>query len=350
MARIIRAEAEENEGEFENLEVCEGDGVPMQSAERHNETMSHLTNHRPVIRRGDLISLGLGGTMKPALLLAAAVMFCSASIAFSGQDDTKSASNLYLACASAANNSPLDAEKPCNDFLSAADPKRDNRQIQCARDWIAELRANRQYIRFLWGLEPDPKAKWFVYSPDTKIEIPETNDTDGQFKIEISRHFANSTERSYLRTAEAVYPAPAQMYQRGLTTSHLCKQDRTSEMVPVFGGCGNDNIEMTEIVTARSVLYYVDMTQLARMNPKLPSGFTAVETDLKYVANIQYFTKYTHGGRTLRNVYVADLTMKWSFACGFLCGVGFTRNKVVVLDSRGNVIGLYLDAAVNRES
>lgn len=30
--------------------------------------------------------------------------------------------------------------------------------------------------------------------------------------------------------------------------------------------------------------------------------------------------------------------------------MGFTRNKLVVLDSQGNVVALYLDAPINSES
>jgi hypothetical protein len=35
--------------------------------------------------------------------------------------------------------------------------------------------------------------------------------------------------------------------------------------------------------------------------------------------------------------------------CGGLC-MGFTRNKLVVLDAKGKVIGMYLDAPGNSES
>ena len=35
--------------------------------------------------------------------------------------------------------------------------------------------------------------------------------------------------------------------------------------------------------------------------------------------------------------------LEWAFVCGGLCGMGFTRNKVVVLDSEEDVIAMYRD-------
>jgi hypothetical protein len=119
---------------------------------------------------------------------------------------------------------------------------------------------------------------------------------------------------------------------------------------PKWGRCGNDDIEMTDIVTASAVRYYYDLTLLAQKDPHLPSGFTARETSMKYDAGIKFFVEYLHGKDTWHGVYVADLTLKWSFICGGLCGVGFTRNKIVVLDAKGDVLAMYLDAPVNLES
>ncbi|HEV2223627.1 MAG TPA: hypothetical protein VGR84_11550 [Candidatus Acidoferrales bacterium] len=193
---------------------------------------------------------------------------------------------------------------------------------------------------------------WLVYRPDMDINLPETSEMNGPFKIYIARSFADPREDTLLRKAEAVYPRGALHPQgptiRGDSSSPLCSQDHTTTL-PRWGGCGNDDIEMTDIVTASAVRYYYDLTLLARKNPHLPSGFTALGSSMKYNAGIKFFIDYSHRKDTWHGVYVADLTLKWGFMCGELCGVGFTRNKIVVLDAEGNVLAMYLDAPVNRE-
>ena len=69
-----------------------------------------------------------------------------------------------------------------------------------------------------------------------------------------------------------------------------------------------------------------------------------------YTGEIRWLNNYSHANYKFKDVYVADLTLQWGFDCGSLCGVGFTRNKVVVLDGQGKVLAMYLDAPVNNQS
>lgn len=288
--------------------------------------------------------------MRKHLISAAIFGMTAVSIHVPAQDRSSSTDDLYCACVSAVNNSPLDAEKPCSEFLAIADSRKDKQRIQCARSWLAEIHENGPYLQFLHSLQPAANVQWLVYSPDTKVDLPDTSETDGPFKTQITRTFADSRESALIKTAEAVYPATAEMIKRGLTPSHLCKQDAQLRNAPIWGGCGNDNIEMTEIVTASAVRYYYDLSLFSRKNPRLPSGFTAMDSGMEYKAEIKYFGEYSHAGQSYHDVYVVDMTLKWGFSCGILCGVGFTRNKVVVLDAHGNVLAMYLDSPVNLET
>jgi hypothetical protein len=121
-------------------------------------------------------------------------------------------------------------------------------------------------------------------------------------------------------------------------------------MAPIWGMPGNDDIQSTVVVTSRAVRYYYDLSLAVKANPRLPTGFSAVATSLKYDGVIRHFDRYSHNGNTFEDVYVGDLTLEWSFICGGLCGMGFTRNKLVVLDANGNVLAMYLDAPVNSQS
>ena len=191
----------------------------------------------------------------------------------------------------------------------------------------------------------DQKAPWIVYEPDMEIQLPQTSEAEGPYKIQIARSFADRTEEAMLRKAEAVYPGPDKMIQdlfRSYWSDRLPK-----EMAPLWGIPGNDDLIATRTVTARAVRYYYDLSLAARKNPTLPTGFTAMGSSLKYEAAIKYFNQYPHGEDVFNRVYVADLTLECGFVCGGLCGMGFTRNKVVVLDSHGDVLAMYLDAHGN---
>lgn len=181
------------------------------------------------------------------------------------------------------------------------------------------------------GPQTDQKGAWFVYEPDLKTELPQTSENKGPFKIQILRSFSDSKEEAMLRKAEAVYPGSP------------------GGKAPAWGALDNDNIQAARVVTASAVRYYYDLTLTARKNPHLPSGFTAVAISLKYDGVLKHFDQYSHKKDSFENVYVADLTLEWGFSCGGLCGIGFTRNKVVVLDSDGNILAMYLDSPVNSQ-
>jgi hypothetical protein len=285
--------------------------------------------------------------MKARLLITACLYILVATVVSPAQDEFAGRTDAYSACILKIRNAPQDAYDPCRQYLeqsSSDDPKR----IQWVKNWATRYEKLRPYAQFLRKLTTDQKAAWIVYEPDMVIQLPQTSEEEGPYKIQISRSFADSMEGVMLTKAEAVYPGPDQMIQ-ALFRSY--RPDRLpKEMAPVWGMPGNDNIEETTTVTARAVRYYYDLSLAARRNPALPTGFTAMGSSLKYTAGIKYFDQYMHGEDVFQRVYVADLTLEWGFVCGGLCGMGFTRNKVVVLDSQGDVIAMYLDAPVNSES
>jgi hypothetical protein len=168
--------------------------------------------------------------------------------------------------------------------------------------------------------------------------------------MEITRTFADSNEDAMLKKAEAVYSGASNSVDDIFRSLEYWANEFPKEMEPVWGMRGNDNIQQPSIVTARAVRYYYDLTLAERKNPRLETGFTAEQSNLKYNASIKLVDKYTHKKDTFEDVYVADMTIEWGFNCGGLCGMGFTRNKVVLLDRSGNVIAMFLDAPVNSMS
>jgi hypothetical protein len=268
------------------------------------------------------------------------------------QDDP--ATDPYNSCVTAIKNDPQNAYDPCQRYLDAlpsGDSKHDDaKHIQYAKRWIATFEKLRPYVQFLQELTTDQNAPWFVYQPDKDIDLPQTSQEEGPYKVEISRSVSSPTEEDLLKTAEAVYSSPSKMIEDVFRFPDNWANEPPQEMAPIWGMRGNDNIQSANVVTARAVRYYYDLTLAVRQNPHLPSGFSAANTDLKYTASIKHFDHYSHNKDSFENVYVADLTLEWGFVCGGLCGMGFTRNKLVVLNRNGEVVAMYLDAPGNSQN
>ena len=276
-----------------------------------------------------------------------------ALIAFRGapaQDDRAARSESYKLCATAIQEAPQDAVAPCKAYVEKY-PSGDLPRLQFVQRWLAAYEKLQPYIHYLQGLAPqDPNPSWFVNEPDLNVDLPQTFDSLGPFKVEISRSFKGPAEEAMLKKAEAVYSSPEKMIEEVFQKLLFLAQDPPQEMAPIWGTRGNANLQLASIVTARAVRYYYDLALAAKQNPHLPTGFTAVNIGLKYHATIKYMDKYSHHQETFRNIYVANLTLEWAFTCGGLCGVGFTRNKLVVLDGNGNILAMYLDSPVNSQS
>jgi len=255
----------------------------------------------------------------------------------------------YDRCMANIEKDPENAYEPCHQYLEQS-PRDDEKRIGGVKEWIAKYEKVRPYVQFLQGLTAEQKAPWLIYEPDMDIDLPQTSEREGPYKIEISRSFSDSNQETMLRKAEAVYLGSGKMVGEVFEFLDYWANEPLEEMAPIWGMRGNDEIQSTQIVTARAVRYYYDLTRAVRQNPHLPSGFDAVTTNLKYAAVIRHFDRYSHSQDTYENVYVADLTLEWGFVCGGLCGMGFTRNKLVVLDSKGDVIAMYLDAPANSQS
>jgi hypothetical protein len=253
----------------------------------------------------------------------------------------------YNLCTTAIKNNSQDAYKSCKQYLDQSRYD-DAKRLDYVKQWIAKYDLLLDYVKFLSALAPDPNAAWFVFEPDMSIQLPQTSETEGSFKIQISRSFADANEEVMLRRAESLYPNANGMAWDVLRSWGRWMNNPPMEMAPIWGVTGNDNIQLTNVLTARAVRYYYDLTMTARKNPHLPTGFTALRTNLKYGAVIKFMDQYSHKKDSFTNVYVADLTLEWDFTCGGLCGMGFRRNKVVVLDGRGSVLAIYVDAPMNR--
>lgn len=282
--------------------------------------------------------------MRASLFTTSILCAVLVSLPVRGQDKPTPGNDAYSVCIAQIRKAPQDAYSPCRQYLEQSSSD-DAKRIQWVKNWVTQYEKKRPYAQYLLNLTSDQKAAWMVYEPDMEIQLPQASEQEGPYKIQIARSFADRMEEAMLRKAEAVYPGPGKMVE-DLFSSYWANEP-TKEMGPLWGIPGNDNLMATRTVTARAVRYYYDLSLAEKRNPTLPTGFTAMGSSLKYEAAIKYVDQYSHDKDVFNGVYVADLTLEWGFVCGGLCGMGFTRNKVVVLDSHGDVLAVYLDAHAN---
>jgi hypothetical protein len=254
----------------------------------------------------------------------------------------------YTRCVNTMNSNPEVAYKSCKEYLDAY-PRDDFERLRVVVKWVNAYERGLSYAKGLRSfLNTNNGQSWFIYEPDLKIDLPQVVEKTGNYKIEIVRTFADAQEEGLLRKAEAVYGPQYRLLDMFQRNPALSAADLPDQVVPLWGFSGNDNVQVTEVITTGAILYYYELSLAMRNQRPFRNVFKMISTGLKYHGSIKHFDEYEHAGGKFRNVYVADLNLEWSSMCGGLCGVGFKRNKLVVLDAKGAVLELFLDAPENR--
>lgn len=285
----------------------------------------------------------------------------AAAMSVAGQEDIKAKHDAYYRCINLIpaydkpfNDTTKEAFRNCSDYLQKY-PNDDPNLVSYVKRWTTAYPKISAYLESIKKyVQTKNSQSWMVYQPDLKKQIPITVDTNENHEIEIARQFSNATENKYLKTAEAVYPNASGIAGKLFKNWSYWSQSHTD---PPLGEMQwwtgySDTILSTEVVTTSAVVYYYDVSQKLRSNSNKvkENSFTFYHTNLKYDSSIKKFDKYEHSGKSYDDVYVADMNLTWGQVCGGLCGHGFTRNKIVVLDKKGRVLDLFLDAKVNFSS
>lgn len=284
--------------------------------------------------------------MKFAGLLAVLVLLAAPLCA--QKEDVKAKHAAYYLCINTIEKNPHQAKEYCSAYLKKY-PNDDARLVEFVKKWISAYGKISTYLKIF--RDSENAARWMVYKPDLKKKIPIVSQEDSFHKVKISREFAASKEEKLLRKAEAVYPS-FETISRDLFRGWRYLSEPQASLPsgePKWWTGSFDTILSAQTVTTGAVIYYYDISRkLKENNHKIKeNSFTFYRTELKYRSSIKKTGKYERSGKTFSNVYVADMNLTWGQVCGGLCGHGFTRNKVVVLDEDGAILDLFLDAAVN---
>ena len=261
-------------------------------------------------------------------------------------DDEKAASEAYSRCVTIQRDREA-TSKLCKAYLEKY-TNDDYKHRQAAEKFVREYERAMAYAKALQAYALSQPGPWFIYEPDVKLELPNMKQTVGEYKIQIERQFNNAGEEAMIRKAEAVYGGQFRYIDSMRSMPESWGGSLPDEIVPLWGMVGNDNVMMTDVITASGIKYYRDLSISARERRSFRNVFQMVSTSLKYSAVVKHYDEWEHAYAKYHDIYVADLNLEWSSTCGGLCGIGFTRNKLVVFDKNGKLIEMYLDAPVNQ--
>jgi hypothetical protein len=274
--------------------------------------------------------------------------------AISAQEDVTAKHAAYYLCIDNIETEPYKAYGYCSDYLKKY-PDDDKRLTQFAGMFVTAFEKVARYVKSVPVTDFTEVAPgWAVYKPGLSKTMPILNDEKGTYKISISRDYGSLDEEKLLNKAESLYKNPETVGRELLKTWRHLSQEHAAlpDGEPKWWGGTFDTIQQTELVTTEAVLYYYDTVMLMRNNGGkiMENSFVFGSANLKYAAAIKKMDVYTRSGKTFKNVYVADLTLTWAQVCGGLCGAGFTRNKIVVLGMKGEILEMFLDDPVNNSN
>ena len=285
--------------------------------------------------------------------LITAMLLCGSGVTLA-QEDVKAKHDAYYLCVDNIEKDPQNAYEYCSAYLKKY-PNDDQRLIDSARQFVAAYKKISQYMESVpLSYFDEITTRWAVYRPALLATLPSEDSRDAKHPILVKRQYGSPEEEKLLAKAESVYKNPE------TTQLQLLKEwgrfaDEYSvlpEGEPKWWTGHVDTIPGAELVTAEAVLYYYNISQAFRNNNGIlkENTFTFISSNLKYEASIRKLDAYERAGKSFSNVYVANMTLTWAQVCGGLCGFGFTRNKIVVMNPSGEILEMFLDDPVNRRT
>lgn len=285
--------------------------------------------------------------------LIAAILLSTSASTLAQKEDVKAKHAAYYLCLEHIEKDPDKAYEYCRDYLKKY-PNDDQRLVEFAGKFVSAHKKISQYIKSVpRDYFAEVTTGWAVYSPGLLATIPIEDSRDVKHKILIQREFRSPDEERLLAKAEALYKNPDTIEPELLQVWRFIGEDVVfPDGEPKWWAGPMETILATELVTTEAVLYYYNISHALRNKEgKLKeNSFTFLSSGLKYEASIKKMDLYERGDRRFNNVYIANMTLTWAQVCGSLCGSGFTRNKIVVISSSGEILEMFLDDPVNRSS
>jgi len=160
--------------------------------------------------------------------------------------------------------------------------------------------------------------------------------TDGDFRLSIRRKYEDKLGAHLLDIAEATYPPREAIIDRAIQRELVLGSDSARTALWWEDGAGVSRIPYA--VTAGAVAHYVALTDRFRdHNFRGAWDRNLFWTDFKYEASVERRENYSLEDTTLANVYVAEMSLAWSFDDGTFVPVCLAH-RIVVLTRDGKVL------------
>lgn len=108
-----------------------------------------------------------------------------------------------------------------------------------------------------------------------------------------------------------------------------------------------DGIKIPYCLTKSAVNYYTELIEAFRKSDQKKFGVRSQNfAEFHYVAEIRPKLIYERDGYVFRDsnkLFVVTMTMEWESRCGNLCGLKFTKERIVIIDSSGKVLAVFGD-------
>ena len=158
-----------------------------------------------------------------------------------------------------------------------------------------------------------------LFLPDTLV------DTAGAHDIRILRIYSTTAEEQLLRKAESFYPPSARV------------MDESGEWVDRWWFTSFDGIKINDQVTRGALEYY--LATIRRFQAGDFEGTIPMQASgLTFHSAIRRASTIVAGGTTYHGVYAAEIEIEWYQYCGNVCAMGFSRKRIVIFKSMGELI------------
>ncbi len=160
--------------------------------------------------------------------------------------------------------------------------------------------------------------------------VPDQSSRVDDYIVSIERKFTNDFEASLIKQAESTYGDVADREHPEKSPDRRSKRWWCDEF---------DNVRILCAVTEDSVRYYLDLVNSFRKGDFTSvKGFQYGRASLRYRASVDFHPTFELKERQFINVYVVSMELNWSVTCGFLCGHYPVKKRIVVFDSKGQLL------------
>lgn len=189
---------------------------------------------------------------------------------------------------------------------------------------------------------------YFVDPLEAAAPRPTWSDaSDGEFTYTIRRGFPDSTAGRLLGIAEATYP-PRDILVR-IAVEKGFEMGSDTAAVPLWWCSGIEERRIPYAVTAGALAHYLKLTRLYRERAFREAGTRPLFlSELLYRATIAERDSFTLRGAEYTGVYVANLSLAWTYDDGTFLPLTEAR-RVVVLSPAGAVLAVDGDGAAEEK-